>query len=136
MGSRRQRPFDYYIDTVTRVVSARPEGVLTFGRIVDYASCLQMDPRFNRTFSEIIDLRGVESVHLAAHDVMTLAAEVDPFSPGSKRAFVAQSQAQVHAAHLHRILRPENKTIRVFFSMDDARKWIEDDERSFAPAAP
>jgi len=134
MSPRARRAFDYSIDTTSGVVLARVEGALTFGRIVDYASSLQTDPRFKRTFSEIVDLRVVESVHLVAQEVMMLADEVDPFSAESKRAFVVESQPQAHAAQLHQILRPERKTIRVFYSIDDAQKWIEDGNSSFASA--
>ncbi len=134
MSFSGERPFDYSIDTAARLVSARIEGILTFGRIVHYASSLRTDPRFSPAFSELVDLRGVESVHLAAHEIMMLADDVDPFSSKSKRAFVAQSEAQIHVAQFHRILRPESSTIRVFFSMDEARQWIESDESSGAAA--
>ncbi len=134
MSFSGQRPFDYSIDTAARVVSARVEGVLTFGGIVHYASSLRADPRFSPAFSELVDLRGVESVHLAADEIMMLADDVDPFSSKSKRAFVAQSEAQIHVAQFHRILRPESKTIRVFFSMDEAREWLERGESSAAAA--
>jgi len=134
MNSRKHRPFDYSIDTAARLVSARIEGVLTFGRIVDYATSLQTDPRFSPAFSEIVDLRGIESVHMDSHEIISLADEVDPFSSKSKRAFVVESVAQIHAAQCHRILRPESKTIRVFFSIDEARRWIESSEASATSA--
>jgi hypothetical protein len=75
-------------------------------------------------FAEIVDLRQVESVELSARNAMDLADQVDPFAADSKRAFVAQSQAQIQAAHLHRILRIDSATIRIFFSIEEARKWI------------
>jgi hypothetical protein len=134
MRSSGERPFDYSIDTGARLVSARIVGILTFGRIVHYASSLRADPRFSPAFSELVDLRGVESVQLAAQEIMMLADDVDPFSSKSLRAFVAQSEAQIHVAQFHRILRPESKTIRVFFSMDEARRWIECGASSSAAA--
>ena len=134
MSSTGERPFDYSIDTAARVVSARFEGALTFGRIVHYASSLRADPRFSPAFSELVDLRGVESVHLTTDEIITIADEVDPFSLKSRRAFVAQSEAQIHVAQFHRILRPESSTIRVFFSMDESRRWIESGESSSAAA--
>jgi len=115
---------DYRIDTAVGLVSIRFTGKLTFSDIVNYVSCLRADPRFNPTFAEIVDLRQVESVELSARETMDLADQVDPFSFDSKRAFVAQSQAQIRAAHLHRILRTERKTIHVFLSIEEARKWI------------
>jgi hypothetical protein len=117
-------PLAYSIDPAARLVTARAFGQLTFATIVNYASSLQVDRRFSPAFSEIVDLRFVESVSLSTHEVMTLADHVDPFSPNSKRAFIVRNQEQVNAAHLHRILRPQTKTIQVFYSMDEAREWI------------
>jgi len=115
----------YSIDPAARLVSARASGKLTFSHIVNYASSLRADRRFSPAFSEIVDLRSVESVSLSSHEVMTLADSIDPFSANSKRAFVVRNQDQVNAAHLHRILRPQTKTIRVFHSIDEAKEWID-----------
>jgi hypothetical protein len=117
-------PLVYSIDTADRVVTARGSGKLTFTAISSYAASLRADPRFSPTFSEIVDLRSVESVLLNARELMTLADSVDPFSANSKRAFVVRNQEQVNAAHLHRILRPQTKKIQVFHSIDEAREWI------------
>ncbi len=134
MGSSRSRPFDYSIDTAARLVSVRVEGILTFCTLVNYASSLRADPRFSPAFSEIVDLRGVESVALGPRESIILADHVDPFSFNAWRAFVVESQAQMRAAQLHRMLRRESKTMRVFFSMDEARRWIECGEGSSAAA--
>ena len=114
----------YSIDSAARIVSVQAAGHLTFSAIEGYAISLRADRRFSPTFSEIVDLRTVDSVSLSAREVMTLADGVDPFSHSSKRAFVVRSQDQVNAAHLHRILRPQTKTICVFYSIDEAREWI------------
>jgi hypothetical protein len=116
-------PISYSIDTAARLVSARASGKLTFCALLNYASSLRADPHFSPAFCEIIDLRSVDSVSLSAREVLTLADNVDPFSPRSRRAFVVRSQAQINAAHLHRILRPQTETIRVFHSIDEAREW-------------
>ena len=114
----------YSVDAEARLVMARASGKLTFNEIVGYAAGLRADHRFSPAFSEIIDLRSVESVSLTAREVMTLADSIDPFSANSKRAFVVRNQDQVNAAHLHRILRPPTKTIQVFHSIEGAREWI------------
>ena len=135
MSPSVQLPFDYTIDTGARVVSVRATGTLTFAKIVDYASRLRVDPRFSPAFAEIVDLRLVESVQLSASEAIRLADQVDVFSFTSKRAFVAQSQAQINAGQLHRILRPASTNIRLFFSMDEARAWIRCGEGLSASAA-
>jgi hypothetical protein len=116
---------DYSVDTVAKLVSVYFTKQLTYAIIGNYASRLRADQRFSPLFDELVDLREVELVDLSARDLMNLAERVDPFSLHSKRAFVVESQAQIHAAQLHRILRKESKTIRVFLSMDEARQWIE-----------
>lgn len=115
----------YSIDTANRFVSVRFTKRLTFGDIENYAFALRSDPRFDPIFSELIDLRDVEEVALSAKQLLNLADQVDPFTLRSKRAFVARSQAQINAARMHRILRPESSNIRVFFSIDEAEQWIE-----------
>jgi len=117
-------PLVYEIDAAAGLVSAKASGTLTFFAIANYASSLRLDRRFSPGFSEIVDLRSVESVSLSAREAMALADNIDPFSNSSRRAFIVQSQAQINAAHLHRILRPQTKTIRVFYSIDEAREWI------------
>jgi hypothetical protein len=116
--------FVYSVDSAARVVSARASGELTFTTIVSYASRLRRDRSFSPAFSEIVDLRAVESVSLSTREVMTLANDIDPFLANSKRAFVVRNQDQINVAHLHRILRPQTNTIRVFHSIEEAREWV------------
>jgi hypothetical protein len=123
-ATRRSLSATYSIDLQNRFVLVKFTGRMTFHDIEDYALDLRANPRFSPSLSEIIDLRDVERVDLSPKQAMNLADRVDPFSLGSKRAFVAQSQAQIHASHMHRILRPEGGHIRVFFSIDEARQWI------------
>jgi hypothetical protein len=135
MGVPEPSPFVYSIDTAARIVSAEAAGTLTFCSILNYASGLRVDRRFSPAFSEIVDLRRVESVSLSAREAMALADNIDPFSASSKRAFVVRSQVQVHVAHLHRILRTASKTIRVFFSIEEARAWIANGSEASAARA-
>ncbi|MFZ3264474.1 MAG: hypothetical protein WA172_10775 [Terriglobales bacterium] len=114
----------YFIDTANRFVSVKFTKRLTFGDIENYASALCADPQFDSAFSEVVDLREVKEVALSTEELIALADRVDPFSPRARRAFVAHSPAQINAAQLHRILRPEAGNVRVFFSMDEAEQWI------------
>jgi len=114
----------YSIDLKNRFVLVKFKGRVTFHDIEDYALTLRADPRFSPSLSEIVDLRDAEEVELSPEQAINLADRVDPFSLRSKRAFVAQSQAQSNACHFHRILRPEGNNIRVFFSIDEAQRWL------------
>jgi hypothetical protein len=123
-GATTRARSSYAIDTARRCVVVSFTATLAFDDIEQYASHLRRDPRFDPGFSEIVDLRGVDNVVLNPKELTRLADRVDPFELRSKRAFVVQSQGQIHAAHIHRILRPNSSNIRVFVSMDEANDWI------------
>jgi len=124
MSPHDSSSFVYTIDPAARLVTVQFLGKIGYSDIRDYAARLRIDRGFTPVFSEIVDLRRVDSVTLSAPEAMALAESVDPFSTNAKRAFVVQNQSQINAAHLHRILRPECSAIRVFFSIDEARGWI------------
>ena len=123
-ATRSARCATYSIDLKNRFVEVKLTGRVTFTDIENYASALRADPRFSARLSEIVDLRDVAEVELTPRQAMNLAVTNDPFSPASRRAFVAQSQGQINVAHVHRVLRPEGNNIRVFFSIDEAKQWI------------
>jgi hypothetical protein len=122
--TRPSRFATYLIDLEHRFVLVKFTGTVTFHDIEEYALRLLADPRFSPSLSEIIDLLEVEKVELNPKQAMSLADRVDPFSLESRRAFVAQSQAQINASHVHRILRSEGSNIHVFFSIAEAKQWI------------
>jgi len=112
------------IDISKRRVLVKFAGALTLRDIENYADQLRVDPRFDPAFSEIVDLREVKKVTLAPKQLIRLADHVDPFSSEAKRAFIARNQEHVHAAKVHRMLRPGNDNIRIFFSLKEAEAWV------------
>jgi hypothetical protein len=122
--NRRDRKSVYSINCAKQMVSVRFIENLTFTEIENYALALRSDAQFDPSFSEIVDLRAVTDVALSTSDLMALADRIDPFSPRANRAFVAQGLAQINAAQLHHILRPEAGNVRVFFSIEEAETWI------------
>jgi hypothetical protein len=82
-----------------------------------------MNPSFVLTFSEIVDLTEVEELDLQAAEFLRLADEIDPFSPGAKRAFVVRNAIQDHAARMHKILRTQ-RNIEILRSVGEAERWI------------
>jgi hypothetical protein len=103
---------------------------VTFGKSVcirdieSYATALRADPLFEPGFSEIIDLSEVEELQLDAEHALDLADHVDPFSIGARRAFVARSSVQIHAARMHQLLRNDERNTRIFAFFADAKSWI------------
>lgn len=115
----------YTIDRTKRMVSVKFGNALSARDIVNYASSLRDNPLFEPDFSELVDLRNVEQLPMDAEQALKLADEIDPFSLGAKRAFVAQKSAAIYAARMHMLLRNENRNIRIFESMEEATQWLQ-----------
>lgn len=114
----------YEVFSEERLVSVKFDKALSLSDIENYAEALRMDPLFDPRFSEIVDLTGVEEIRIEASHAMELADKIDPFSLSAKRAFVVRSEAQLHAARLHQLLRGAVKNIQIFTSVTDARTWL------------
>jgi hypothetical protein len=115
---------EYTIDTERCVVYVRFGQRLSLVEIELYAKALAANPLFSPTFSEIVDLTAVKDLQLDAEAAVSLADQVDPFDLTSKRAFIATSTPQLHAARMHQILWSE-KFIKIFDTEAAAREWLE-----------
>jgi hypothetical protein len=115
---------DYSIDAQRCVVYVRFGRTLGLAEIELYAKALAANPLFSPTFSEIVDLTAVKDLQLDAEAAVSLADQVDPFDLASKRAFIATSAPQVHAARIHQILWSE-KSIKIFDCEAAAREWLQ-----------
>jgi hypothetical protein len=113
----------FIIDSEQRLVIAKFGECLTGNDIESYAQSLRTDPRFDSSFSEIADISDVKELPLESSDFLKLADRIDPFSIQSKRAFVAQSAVQKHAARMHKILRSQ-KNFEIFETLEEAERWI------------
>jgi len=114
----------YLISPQERLVSVSFSGYLSVGDVHEYVDALRGDPSFKSDFNEIVDLTAVAELELDPDQALKLADIVDPFAPGVKRAFVARTRFQHHAARLHQILRSDEGNIRIFPSLDEAKKWV------------
>jgi len=119
-----QRPdAEFSIDRTRRLVVVKFEGSVSLQEIAKYVERLVVHPHFDPSFSEVTDLRGVQHFDLQANDFLTLADQVDPFSPEAKRAFVVRTSLQNQAARMHKFLR-SHRTIEIFESVAQAEKWL------------
>ncbi len=117
------RSAEYLVDAERRMVTVKFRGKLTVGDIERYSKLLQANPTFQADYSEVVDLTQVEELDLNADEFLRLADEIDPFSPGAKRAFVVRTSVQNHAARMHKVLRVQ-RNIEIFRSIEDAERWI------------
>ncbi len=116
----------YELSTEKRVVSVKFGKRFSVRDVEGYVTALIADPSFTPEFSEIVDLSNVQELELSSEHAITLADLVDPFSSRAKRAFIAQSKLQVHAARLHQILRNDDENIRIFPSLAEAQAWLKE----------
>jgi hypothetical protein len=115
--------FRFHVDIERQLVTVNFGTRVTAEEIGEYGQKLRDHPLFEPTFSEIADLREAEEIDLQADEFLKLADEVDPFSPQAKRAFVARTATQNHAARMHKILRAQ-RNIEIFRTLEDAERWI------------
>jgi hypothetical protein len=115
----------YLLSPEACLVSVKFGRKLSFDDVRSYAESLLVDPRFDPGFCEIVDLTEVEELDISPTDLMKLADIEDPFRQGAKRAFVARTDPQVQAAHMHQLLRNDEVNIRIFSSYREARRWID-----------
>lgn len=114
----------YTVIASERLVFVKFGKVLSFDAIKDYAAALSRDPSFDPTFSEIIDISESQDFHMSTQEILKLADMVDPYAIGARRAFVARTPEQIHAAQKHQLLRNDVKNTRIFVSVADAKNWI------------
>ncbi len=115
--------FHYTVHSEKRLVVVKFGKKVTVRDIESYAAALRAHPQFKPDFCEIADLSEVEELDLQADEFIRLADEVDPFSPQARRAFVARTSVQNHAARMHKILGTQ-RAFSVFRSVVEAEQWI------------
>lgn len=116
-------PAKHDVDPERRLVIVTFGKKLTVTDIERYAAMLRANPIFQPTFSEIADLSRVEEIDLQADEFIRLADQIDPFSTDARRAFVARTSIQNHAARMHKILRTQ-RNIEIFRTVAEATRWI------------
>lgn len=116
-------PAHHVVDSKQKLVVVKFAKKLTARDIERYATLLRANPSFQPGFSEIVDLSDVTEIDLQADDFLRLADETDPFSYDAKRAFVARTSVQNHAARMHKILRTQ-RNIEIFGTIAEAERWI------------
>ncbi|HYL12836.1 MAG TPA: hypothetical protein VEV41_07360 [Terriglobales bacterium] len=107
-----------------RVVLTTWSGYVTVDEIVQNAKRLCVDPDFDSTFSELIDLRDFSGTNATAADLSYFSEEDDPFSLGARRAMFASSELAFGIARMYEILRGETEEFAVFHTLEEACQWL------------
>lgn len=119
-------PADLKIDVVRRLVLTRLWGVVTAADLTDGRRHMIAHPSFQPDFSQLVDLRDLISIEATSAEIQQLAAGA-PFTPESKRAFVAKSDLAFGMARMYESYRESTHPgdqIRIFRNMADAELWL------------
>jgi len=111
-----------YVDE--RLVYTTFSGVVTLDDVVRLIAALRADPSFNSEFAEIVDLGSASDVRLGYEEFKRLE-ELDPFSDGSKRAFVIPTNPAVYGVtRMYQLIQNDDPTIKIFRTEQEAREWV------------
>jgi hypothetical protein len=114
---------EHRVDGNKRVVFVKFGKTLRFTDIESYIAVLKANPVFEPNFSEIVDLSDVVESDMRAEHFLKVTDEIDPFIASARRAFIARSSVQNHAARMHKILRGQ-RNVEIFGTLEAAEEWI------------
>lgn len=117
-------PTSYRVDRDRRVVFCRAWGELTSNDVLEHYQQMRDDPSFDPNFQQLGDLREVTKVTASMESVRD-AARMHVFTPGTRRAFVADNDtiygmARMFASYSHYA----DQDLEVFRDMSSAERWL------------
>jgi hypothetical protein len=118
----------YSIDKQRRLVLTNAEGYVTFDDVRGHQDRLLADPEFDATFDQLVDTTLTTKFDISADEARTIA-ERSIVSPGSRRAIVAPKPHIFGMGRMMEAFHIGLAEVQVFYSMDEALKWLEVGER-------
>jgi hypothetical protein len=117
-------PITYEIDPKQRLVTSYHTGIVTDEEIHAHRQKVRHDPEFNPNYRQLIDLSGITEVRVTTSAV-TAAATDQFYTPGTRRAFVATTDATFGLARMFALrAEGEGQTIEVFRDRKKAIEWL------------
>ena len=119
-------PASYRVNKRNRLIVSTATGVLTTDDMVQHLRRLMKDKDFDPTFSQLVDFDDVTEIAVATDDVRKMA-EKSIFSPGARRALVAEkSDVAFGLSRMFEILRDlkGDRDVRVFRDREQALAWL------------
>jgi len=127
-------PYSYVIDVEREVVFSRIWGTLTDDDVVDHATALKADPRFDAEFNQIIDMRELSDLQVTSPGIRRVAHLV-PFRPDARRAFVVGTgQAEALSRILFAYTDAGIDQYTLFRELPPAMEWVGLDPQTSWPA--
>jgi hypothetical protein len=117
-------PISYDIDKKRRLVTSRLWEVVTNEEVDDHNRRLRTDPEFDPDYRQLIDLSGITEIRITTPKV-TAAAHDQYFTPGTRRAFFARTDATFGMARMFAThAESSGQTIEVFRDRRKAEEWL------------
>jgi len=117
-------PVSYLIDQNQRLVFSRLSGTVTETEVHDHNRTLRKDPDFNPSYRQLVDCTGVTEILVGTATINAISRD-QFFTPGTRRAFIATSDAAFGLARMF-ALRADGsgQTIEVFRERRVAEEWL------------
>jgi hypothetical protein len=118
-------PAFYKIEKENRLVLSTASGIVTMNEVWGHQQKLAVDPDFDPTFSQLMDVSHITKIELTTEDIRRLAQET-LFHPTSRRAILVNSDAAFEFARMFQMLRESagETGIEVFRDLNDALEWV------------
>lgn len=117
-------PESYEIDPVRALVICRAWGELSAADLREHYRRLVADPAFSREYAQLADLTGVTDFSVDSATIEATARE-GIFSPGTRRAFVAQRGVAFGLARMFAAYSSgAGQDLEVFHELRDAEAWL------------
>jgi len=118
-------PASYSIDVDRKIVMTRIWGAATEDEIRDHGQRLRNDPEFRPEFRQLVDMSDLTEIKVGSGLIMN-ASRNQFFSPGVRRAVVANSDAAFGMARMYAIASENaGQTIEVFRDKKAAEAWLD-----------
>ena len=118
------------VDSSLGVVFSMMQGVVTQEDIWSQIDRLNTDPAFQPSFNHLVDMRGATRFDVSEEGMRTVSSH-SVFNEKSRRAIVAERDEMFGVARMYQLLRETHKKpdqVRVFRTMEEARRWLGLDE--------
>jgi hypothetical protein len=122
--TRGRLPISYSIDPKRRLVTSHLSGAVQEDEVHEHNRTLRTDPAFDPSYRQLIDLTGLTEILVGTRTINETAHD-QFFKPGTRRAFVATSDAAFGLARMFALRADrDGQTIEVFRDMKLAEAWL------------
>src|SRR5438552_2300911 len=117
-------PVAYQIDINGHIVSTRGFGDVFDKELLQHNEDLKADPNFDPNFNHLLDFTEVTNNDVKSETIYEIARNII-FNLISHRAIIIKPDLQYGLARMFQNMRElEDKNIRIFLDINEAKKWL------------